>query len=217
MHHDAVWPQRDWFWISSAIKQTLFRMRPCEGKWPWLSALNFSRDVHIISSPVVANIIMGHVPHKILPGYCHALPSLWRSSPGSADPWSSRYPWDDTAQSEFRRQEDPPRRTKLGKLCQMMLIHMCEKYLKHPQMRSKSKRIMYIATLNASARVVRARVTGSLNFALASLNIWILLIQKKCIQIPSTSPCAQSHSSATVQSLWQWILACLPNTCMYHS
>ena len=102
-------------------------------------------------------------------------------------------------------------------ICQMMLIHMCEKYLKHPQMRSKSKRIMYIATLNASARVVRARVTGSLNFALASLNIWILLIQKKCIQIPSTSPCAQSHSSATVQSLWQWILACLPNTCMYHS
>ena len=122
MHHDAVWPQRDWFWISSAIKQTLFRMRPCEGKWPWLSALNFSRDVHIISSPVVANIIMGHVPHKILPGYCHALPSLWRSSPGSADPWSSRYPWDDTAQSEFRRQEDPPRRTKLGKLCQIRSI-----------------------------------------------------------------------------------------------
>ena len=131
MHHDAVWPQRDWFWISSAIKQTLFRMRPCEGKWPWLSALNFSRDVHIISSPVVANIIMGHVPHKILPGYCHALPSLWRSSPGSADPWSSRYPWDDTAQSEFRRQEDPPRRTKLGKLCQMMLTSHVWKILKH--------------------------------------------------------------------------------------
>lgn len=140
MHHDAVWPQRDWFWISSAIKQTLFRMRPCEGKWPWLSALNFSRDVHIISSPVVANIIMGHVPHKILPGYCHALPSLWRSSPGSAYPWSSRYPWDDTAQSEFRPQKDPPRRTKLGKLCQMILIQVW----KIPQISSNEIKIKWI-------------------------------------------------------------------------
>ncbi len=52
---------------------------------------------------------------------------------------------DDTAQSEFRGEEGPLE-GKLVKLLyvQTILIHMCEKYLKYPHMKSKSIRINYI-------------------------------------------------------------------------